>query len=133
MRAELMLIKGLLLLPGTGLGAQEKTDLPTVLLGMHVCVYAKSLQSSDSLRPNGLYPTSLLCPWDSLGKNTGVGCPALLQGIFTTPHPEIKPMSLMSLTEAGGFFTTSTTSRFAFKKLRCKALKKLAPDLENIK
>ena len=25
-----------------------------------------------------------LCPWDSPGKNTGVGCHALLQGIFTT-------------------------------------------------
>ena len=24
----------------------------------------------------------LLCPWDSPGKNTGVGCQALLQGIF---------------------------------------------------
>ena len=26
----------------------------------------------------------LLCPWDSPGKNTGVGCHALLQGIFLT-------------------------------------------------
>ena len=26
----------------------------------------------------------LLCPWASLGKNTGVGCNALLQGIFPT-------------------------------------------------
>ena len=26
----------------------------------------------------------LLCPWDSLGKNTGVGCQGLLQGIFPT-------------------------------------------------
>ena len=26
----------------------------------------------------------VLCPWDSLGKNTGVGCHALLQGIFLT-------------------------------------------------
>ena len=26
----------------------------------------------------------LLCPWDSSGKNTGVGCHALLQGIFPT-------------------------------------------------
>ena len=26
----------------------------------------------------------LLCPWDSLGKDTGVGCHALLQGIFPT-------------------------------------------------
>ena len=24
----------------------------------------------------------ILCPWDSPGKNTGVGCHALLQGIF---------------------------------------------------
>ena len=26
----------------------------------------------------------LLCPWDSPGKNTGVGCQAILQGIFLT-------------------------------------------------
>ena len=25
-----------------------------------------------------------LCPWDSPGKNSGVGCHALLQGIFST-------------------------------------------------
>ena len=28
--------------------------------------------------------TRLLCPWDSTGKNTGVGCHELLQGIFLT-------------------------------------------------
>ena len=27
---------------------------------------------------------SLLCPWDSPGKNTGVGSDSLLQGIFLT-------------------------------------------------
>ena len=32
----------------------------------------------------GLYPTRLLCPWDSPGKNIGVGCHALLLGIFLT-------------------------------------------------
>ena len=37
---------------------------------------------SDSLRPHGLSPTRLLCPWDSPGKNTGMGCHSLLQGIF---------------------------------------------------
>ena len=35
-------------------------------------------------------PTRLLCPWDSPGQNTGMGCHALLQGIFPTwgsnPH-----------------------------------------------
>ena len=29
-------------------------------------------------------PARLFCPWDFLGKNTGVGCHALLQGIFPT-------------------------------------------------
>ena len=29
-------------------------------------------------------PTRLLCPWDLPGKNTGVGCHFLLQGIFPT-------------------------------------------------
>ena len=39
---------------------------------------------SDSLQSHGLWPTSLLCPWNSPGKNTGVGCHSLLQEIFPT-------------------------------------------------
>ena len=39
---------------------------------------------SDSLRPHGLQPTRLLRPQDSPGRNTGVGCHFLLQGIFPT-------------------------------------------------
>ena len=39
---------------------------------------------SDSLQPFGLQPARLLSPWDFLGKNTGVGCHFLLQGIFLT-------------------------------------------------
>ena len=34
---------------------------------------------SDSVRPHRQQPTRLLCPWDSPGKNTGVGCHFLLQ------------------------------------------------------
>ena len=45
---------------------------------------------SDSLQPHGRQPTRLLYPWDSPGKNTGVGCHFLLQGISSTqglnPH-----------------------------------------------
>ena len=45
---------------------------------------------ADSLRPHGLEPARLLCPWDSPGENTGEGCHFLLQGIFLTqelnPH-----------------------------------------------
>ena len=40
--------------------------------------------ASDSVRPHGLWPPRLLCPLDSPGKNTGVGCHFLLQGIFRT-------------------------------------------------
>ena len=36
------------------------------------------------MQPHRLYPTRLLCPWNSPGKNTGVGCHFLLQGIFPT-------------------------------------------------
>ena len=34
---------------------------------------------SDSVRPHRRQPTSLPHPWDSPGKNTGVGCHFLLQ------------------------------------------------------
>ena len=41
---------------------------------------AKSLQSlSDSVRPHRWKSTRLPRPWDSPGKNTGVGCHFLLQ------------------------------------------------------
>ena len=33
---------------------------------------------------HGLLPTRLLCPWDSPGKHTRMGCHSLLQGIFPT-------------------------------------------------
>ena len=39
---------------------------------------------SESLQPYGLQPARLLCPWDFPGKNTGVSCHFLLQGIFLT-------------------------------------------------
>ena len=34
---------------------------------------------SDSVQPHRQQPTRLLRPWDSPGKNTGVGCHFLLQ------------------------------------------------------
>ena len=48
----------------------------------YVCVLSLSVVS-DSLQPHGLWPARL-CPWDSPGKYTGVGCHTLLQGIFPT-------------------------------------------------
>ena len=39
---------------------------------------------SDSLKPHGLEPAKLLCPWDFPDRNTGLGCHFVLQGIFPT-------------------------------------------------
>ena len=45
---------------------------------------------SHSVMSDSLWPTRLLCPENFSGKNTGVGCHFLLQGIFLTqglsPH-----------------------------------------------
>ena len=41
-------------------------------------------QSCWTLQPHGLWPTWFLYPWNSPGKNTGVGCHFLLFGIFLT-------------------------------------------------
>ena len=51
----------------------------TRCVSVSVCVL--SIVSSF-LWPHEPQPTRLLCPWDSPGKNTGVGCYFLLQGIF---------------------------------------------------
>ena len=45
---------------------------------------------SDSLRPHGLWPTRLLHPRGSPGKNTGVGCHDFLLGIFLTQESNLR-------------------------------------------
>ena len=49
----------------------------------------------------------LLWPWNSAGKQTGVGCYALPPG--DPPSPGIEPAALKSPAMAVGFFTTSAT------------------------
>ena len=44
---------------------------------------------SDSVRPHGQQPTRLLHPWDSPGKNTGMGCHFLLQCIKVKSESEV--------------------------------------------
>ena len=57
--------------------ATSKCDLGFRLT--HACMLGP-----DSLGSYGLQPARLLCPWDFPGKNTGVGCHFLFQGIFPT-------------------------------------------------
>ena len=72
---------------------------------MCVCVYACThLLScsvvSDSFPSHGLQSGRLLCPWEFPGKNTGVDCHFLLQGIVLIKIEPTTP------TMAVGFFTT---------------------------
>ena len=57
---------------------------------MHVwfAAAAKSSQSCPTVQPQRRQPTRLLCPWDSLGKNTGVGCHFLLQCVKVKSESE---------------------------------------------
>ena len=50
---------------------------------------AKSLQSCPTLRPHRQQPTTLPRPWDSPGKNTGVGCHFLLQYMKVKSESEV--------------------------------------------
>ena len=60
---------------------------PVLFNTVNLCLYffvvnaaaAKSLQLCPTVRPHRWQPTRLPRPWDSPGKNTGVGCHFLLQ------------------------------------------------------
>ena len=57
---------------GRGWRIQEKKKKPASILSRFSCV--QHFATGRTAR--------LFCPWDSPGKNTGVGCHVLLQGIF---------------------------------------------------
>ena len=50
---------------------------------------AKSLQSCPTVRPHRRQPTRLRSPWDSPGKNTGVGCHFLLHCMKVRSESEV--------------------------------------------
>ena len=58
-----------------------KSFFPTFWFSIYLVCIA---QSCLTLQTHGLQPTRLLCPWDFPGKDPGVGCHFLFQGIFPT-------------------------------------------------
>ena len=50
---------------------------------------AKSFKSCLTVRPHRREPARLPCPWDSPGKNTGVGCHFLLQCMKVKSESEV--------------------------------------------
>ena len=81
---------------------------------MYVCLLSHFSRVPLFMAP---WPIAHQAPlWDSPGKNTGVGCHFLLQGIFLTRDRSHVPCIsytgtriLTSPALAGGFFTTSAT------------------------
>ena len=79
---------------------------------------------SDSWPPYGLKPTRLPCPWDSPGKNTGVGHHALLQGLFSTQG--LNPRLLCLLHWQVGSLPLAPPGKTAQHRSQCHR----APDLQ---
>ena len=88
------------------------TSLGLKVLSWHYTAY---LLSGSVVRPCGRQPTRLLCPSDFSGKNTGVGCHFLLQGIFLTQRWNSHLFCLL----AGGLFTSSATGSLCYTGSFC--------------
>ena len=84
---------------------------------------------SDSLVTPRTITRQIPCPWDLPGKNTGVGCHFLLQGIFLTqgwnPHLLHWQVDSFALSQQGSphhslyMGSTSTSSAAAFVDAIC--------------
>ena len=62
---------------------------------MNPCCYCEvTLVVSNSVRPHRWQPTRPHCPWDSPGKNTGVGCHFLLQCMKVKSKSEVAQLCL---------------------------------------
>ena len=68
----------------------------------YVLITACVLSHFNHVRLFGPKPARLLYPWDSPGKNTGLGCHVLLQGVFPTQGSN--PCLFMSPALAGRQF-----------------------------
>ena len=73
-----------------------ETPLQVTDLNVETNAWCQLALDLDGLSRVRLCPNRLYSPWDSPGQNTGVGCHALLQGIFPTQVSHI----------AGRFFTS---------------------------
>ena len=66
-------------LAGGSLSYWTTNEVPSVIFAGRLLLLLSDFIVSDSMRPHRWQPTRLRRPWDSPGKNTGVGCHFLLQ------------------------------------------------------
>ena len=89
-----------MLIPGLARGTTEQqADFGA----RHWWCVCSVVQSCPTLWPHGLQPARLLCPCYFPGKNTGVSCHFLLQGIVSTQGSNLRLLPLPAL--EGRFFT----------------------------
>ena len=72
--------------------SQVITDTDSLVLLL--LLTTRTLQSCPTLRPHRRQPTRLPRPWDSPGKNTGVGCHFLLQCMKVKSESEVAQLCL---------------------------------------
>ena len=116
--------QGLILVRAISVNSQHGREIPflswvwgtphtkshTCCSSRHACVQVTSVVSRPFETP-WTVAFRLLCPWDSPAGNTGVGCHALLQGIFLTQGLITSPALLGSLPVAPPGKQFSATSR----------------------
>ena len=80
-------------LPDTFLASFPEVSLYAMVTStrMNCCCYCCQVTSvmSDSVRPHRQQSTRLTRPWDSPGKNTGVGCHCLLQCMIVKSESDV--------------------------------------------
>ena len=85
-----VLLQGIFLIQGSNLGfphcrqivyhlSHQGISYMYIYIAPPSCCCCVTSVVSDSVQPHRQQPTRLPCPWDSPGKNTGVGCHFLLQ------------------------------------------------------
>ena len=65
---------------------------PSSVFLQHACMCACMLSCFSCIQLFAtlwIQPAGILCPWDSPGKDSGVGCYSLLQGVFLTLGPNL--------------------------------------------
>ena len=91
----------------------------TFLYYFYLTAAAKSSVVSDSVWPHRRQPTRLPCPWDSPGKNSGVGCHFLLQRMKVKSESEVT-QSCLTLSNPMDCSLPGSSIHGRFHLLDCK-------------
>ena len=77
---------------------------------------------SDSVQPHRRQPIRLLRPWDSPGKNTGVGCHLLLQCMKVKSESEVAQSSRLLATAWTAAYQAPPSTGFSRRILEGSAI-----------